>query len=68
MKKIQLFVCEICGTQFSSEKEAERCEKHHRIPKSFVKSQYRCCNASADGYPDRIEIKFDDGKVLQYHR
>ena len=30
MKKLALYVCEICGTQYSDQRECVKCEKRHK--------------------------------------
>ena len=68
MKKIQLFVCEGCGTQYADEKEAIKCEKSHHKPKSFAEWTFKPYKIDSSGYPIHITVKFDDGNTITYHR
>ena len=68
MKKIQLFVCDCCGTQYADEKEAAKCEKSHHMPKSVSDCKFQPYKVNASGYPSRINVKFDDGSIISYHR
>lgn len=40
MKKIDLYQCEICGTQFSDKKLCEKCERGHVTDILIRKSRY----------------------------
>lgn len=68
MKEQKLYVCEFCGTQYGVKQKALDCEKSHHTPKSMRRAQYHTAKCSQDGYPDRIEVVFDNGEVLQYKR
>lgn len=68
MKKVEHYVCEICGTTYNSESNAIECEQHHRKPKEVFAVKYRPKNMCADGYPDTVIIKFDDGQSIRYKR
>ena len=72
MKQITLYKCEICGTKYKIDKDAEACEKYHVKPVSkspIVTEEYKPYNMQAVGpYPHKIYIKMDDGKILQYRR
>ena len=68
MKKQTLYVCEFCNTQYKNEKDAVICESNHHTPKKIGKSYYHSAKHTKDGYPDKIEITFDDGEVIKYSR
>lgn len=40
MKKIDLYQCEICGTQFKSKEDCVKCEKGHQKELHIVKTRY----------------------------
>ena len=40
MKKIDLFRCDVCGTQFSEKQLCEKCEQRHVKELQIVKSRY----------------------------
>lgn len=78
MKETTLYVCEICGTMYSSITEAENCETAHIKPKRLTESMkfhpYKCgrdpilTGYKVSGYPDWIEIEMQDGKIIRYKR
>jgi hypothetical protein len=68
MKEQKLYVCEFCNTKYRAEWAALDCEKYHHTPKTMRQTQYHAAKCSQDGYPDRIEIVFDDGKTIWYKR
>lgn len=53
MKSLQLYVCEHCGTQY---KELE-----------IHDMRFHACKDSGN-YPDKVELKMSDGKMVWYHR
>jgi hypothetical protein len=68
MKEQTLYICEFCNTQYKSKQAALDCEKYHHTAKTMRQPQYHAAKCSQDGYPDRIEIVFDDGKTIWYKR
>lgn len=68
MKKHILYMCEFCNTQYKNEGEALQCEKNHHKPKEVKRAKYHAAKSDKDGYPDFIEVVFDDGKVIKYKR
>lgn len=68
MKEQKLYVCEYCHTQYKDKNKAIQCEKNHHFPMSFKDYKYHAAKDSQSGYPDWVEIIFEDGKCLRYHR
>ena len=68
MKELRLYQCEICSTQYGTRELAEECEKSHRLISSIAASKYRSRKSNPSGYPDTIDIEFDNGEVLRYKR
>lgn len=68
MKEINLYQCEICGTQYASSKAAQDCEKSHKTIESIESAKYRSLKSNPDGYPDKITVVFSDNKQVTYHR
>ena len=68
MKRIELYVCEVCSTQYKSKDEADRCEKSHYTPQKIIHCRYLPFNEVEKGYPVRIDVQFEDGAVLRYRR
>ncbi len=68
MKKVEHYICEVCGTEYNEKQKAVDCEKGHHEPKSIVKARYQSVCNDQSGYPDRIDVKMDDGKIVTYKR
>lgn len=78
MKETTLYVCEICGTRYTSITEAENCEAAHIKPKRLTKTMkfhpYKCgrdpilTGYKVSQYPDWIDIEMQDGKIVRYKR
>ena len=66
MKKIDLYQCEICNTQYASERAAIDCEQSHRKIVKVKASKYRRQKTNPRGYPDRITVEFDNGRDVIY--
>ena len=66
MKELQLYQCEICNTQYASERAAIDCEKSHRKIVNVKASKYRSQKSNPRGYPDKITVEFDNGRKVIY--
>ena len=66
MKKLELYQCEVCNTQYSDKKKAMDCEKSHKMPTSCVGKKYRAVSSNPDGYPDKVMVTFNDGSTAEY--
>lgn len=52
MRKIEHYICEICGTEYRDRLSAEKCEKCHKRPVAIIKSRY--VNRTGWSYERRI--------------
>lgn len=68
MIEVNLYQCEICGTQYASSEAAQNCEKSHKTIESIESAKYRSLKSNPDGYPDKITVVFNDNKRIIYHR
>lgn len=68
MKKIDLFRCDVCGTQFSEKQLCEKCEQRHVKELQIVKSRYLPITQDASGMPTTITLMGPDGKHYVYKR
>lgn len=80
MKEKILYICEICKTQYSEKKDAERCEATHIKPKRLTKKmKFHAFRSGRDpiltyahsetkNYPDWIDIEMQDGETIRYKR
>lgn len=67
MKKLELFQCEFCNTQYQTETGCLTCESSHIKPKSIKSCRYHAEKNSAN-YPDAIIIHMENGKDIKYKR
>ena len=67
MKSIQLYVCVHCGTKYKDKNECKKCESNHRAALEIHDMRFHACKDS-DNYPDKVELKMADGKMIWYHR
>lgn len=68
MKKIELFVCETCGTQYAEKLECTACEKSHRKPVEITGARYLGRKQNGSGYPVAIHVKMSDGETITFKR
>ena len=68
MKRIDLYACEKCGTQYKDAASALMCEKNHKSPVSISGARYISYGSDKTGYPVTITIKFDNGEGCIYKR
>lgn len=68
MKDVTFYECEFCHTQYKLKESALACEQNHHKPVKFGCCKYHAAKCSNDGYPDFINITFEDGKVIRYKR
>jgi len=69
MKKLALYVCEICGTQYSDQRECVKCEKRHKQNLSVKGMRYLSYAQDKTGMPTTITItNGEDGKSYIYKR
>lgn len=67
MKKIDLYQCEICGTQYKEKWKCQDCEKSHIKPVQITGTKYMPKNCNGE-YPIHITVKMADGKSITYKR
>ena len=67
MKSIQLYVCEHCGTKYKDKNECKKCEGNHRAALEINDMRFHACKDTGN-YPDKVELKMSDGKMIWYHR
>lgn len=68
MKKINLYVCDVCGANYNEKSKCERCEKGHVKPKEIIGTRYLSLEVNKKGYPISIDVKMDNGDVVKYKR
>lgn len=68
MKKIERYICEVCKTEYADKEKCEQCEKSHKTPRAFVESHYLPVTTDTTGYPERIDIRMSDDKIVKYKK
>ena len=68
MKKINLYVCECCGTQYKELKKCKECEDGHVKPVKIVGDKFVCIKNNKAGYPTEVYVQMEDGVSLTYRR
>lgn len=68
MKTITIYQCEFCKTEYLDKEECKQCENNHKKNLKIVETKYVPFISDESGYPARIEVGFDNGKVLTYYR
>lgn len=67
MKTLELYVCEVCGTQYSEKVKCAQCEKGHKRNLSIVGARYLPHTQDKTGMPVTIEVSAG-GEVFRYKR
>lgn len=68
MKTLQKYQCEVCHTEYADKRDAESCEKNHKIPKSIVEARHQPKSQNGKGYPVAITVLMNDGEHITYKR
>ena len=70
MKKIELFQCEICGTQFKEKTDCVKCEKNHESGKDLhiANARFLPFTQDASGMPISITLMGKNGNMHKYRR
>ena len=68
MKKIERFICEVCGTEYNDKAQCGRCEEIHKKPQEIVNAKYRPITMDGTGYPDHLDIRMSDGQTIRYKK
>lgn len=69
MKKLELYQCEVCGTQYKSKQECLACETSHIRPVRIGGAKWNAKNVGcSDGLPLKVTIVFENGATAEYKR
>ena len=70
MKKIELFQCEICGTQFKEKADCVKCEQNHESGRDLriTNARFLPFTQDASGMPITITLMGKNGKMHKYRR
>lgn len=65
MKKLRMYQCEICGTNYTDKLKAIECEKYHATGLEIIDCQYHGINVCGK-FPTRIWVKSKGGEKRMY--
>lgn len=68
MKKVQHYICELCGTEYNEKEKCERCEKGHKRPTGIVGANFTPITSDGSGYPAKVHILMNNGETITYKR
>ena len=71
MTERKLYRCDICRTEYSDPKEAQKCETYHIAPAKGKKvdGTYKGMNVHCCGpYPLKVIVTMADGAKIEYRR
>ena len=56
MKKVEHYICEICGTEYKDKNICKDCESGHHKPLEISSSNWVSMKNNGSGYPTQIHI------------
>ena len=68
MKKVEHYICEICGTEYNSRLKCEECESGHVMPVKIDGANFIPMRNNRSGYPTQIHVKMSNGETITYKR
>ena len=68
MKKVDHYICEVCGTEYADKAQCGRCEKSHKEPREIVKAFYRPITMDGSGHPEHLDIRMSGGQIVRYKK
>ncbi len=68
MRKVEHYICEVCGTEYKDKAVCEKCEKSHKKAEGICGARYISIEQNASVYPVSVDIEFDNGEVKTYKR
>ena len=69
MRAINLYQCELCGTNYADEVKAQECEAFHIAVDDVVRYKYNAKGMGPESkYPHAVTVRMADGKELVFKR
>lgn len=68
MKELTKYKCDYCGTEYKEKSNAQQCEDNHKVNATISRRHYLNYAQDKSGYPQKVYIQFEDGKVIEYKR
>ena len=66
--ELELYMCEICNTQYTEKSKATECERYHVKPIKIQPFKYIPKSMAQQPYPLTVIATFEDGKEIRYRR
>lgn len=66
MRKIELYQCGVCNTQYADERACRECEKNHKTKLKIFGAQHVAYKNNRKGWPVRIFVQDTDGSTAEY--
>ena len=66
VKVITRYKCEMCGTEYNNEREAENCKAFHQAPVKVEPLQYMGKHDFKKPFPFRVIVTVEGGKKALY--
>ena len=68
MKMNTRYQCEFCGTEYADKNNCKKCENNHKKNLKIVSKKYIAFKGDETGYPSKIDVEFEDGKIVTYKK
>ena len=68
MKELSKYQCEYCKTEYTDKNACAECEANHKTAAKITAKVYSPYRSDKSGYPNSINIEFEDGRVIKYKR
>ena len=71
MRKVEHYICEMCGTEYAERRQCEVCGNSHKKPLRIAKADYVPNLRDETGFPVSVDIEFSYGKsgrIVTYQR
>lgn len=66
MTEVTKYKCDVCGTIYETEEEAEECELQHIIPTAVDTCNYTKDRDGKMLYPSSVFVTMSDGTIREY--
>lgn len=68
MKKVEHYICEVCGTEYNDKEKCADCESGHHKPLEISGANWVSMRNNGSGYPTKIHVKMSNGETITYKR
>ena len=68
MRKVDHYVCELCGIVYDDKERCSECEEGHKKPIEIAGADWISIERDGSGYPVQVYIKMSNGETITYKR